>query len=290
MSTESARGTSVCVLAPVNCVFSTGAPMPMWRSTLKQKCPEQQQRLNTKNPDPPLSNIRNRPVVTATLPLGTEECLAWDQNQQCSGLYVSWHGGVAPLLTKHPHMGIKPIRISLMERPMGGGAETRGSYASEMFFAHKCSSFGNVREALKWNKGMNIGCIEYWPAGGVITWKTVSWPIFTPRLCSLCHRFPSEVWNFQQEVKVDSQSENSVTRLRLIHSQDQTGNSVYVFWNDTLRDKALRNGTYLQGIHTTHLHFDVEIHNWCFTLVEAFVMQEREDGQPKGGHMFEGKY
>lgn len=203
---------------------------------------------------------------------------------------VLTRGGCSTFNKTPPHGHKTHLHITNGASHGGGGAETRGSYASEMFFAHKCSSFGNVREALKWNKGMNIGCIEYWPAGGVITWKTVSWPIFTPRLCSLCHRFPSEVWNFQQEVKVDSQSENSVTRLRLIHSQDQTGNSVYVFWNDTLRDKALRNGTYLQGIHTTHLHFDVEIHNWCFTLVEAFVMQEREDGQPKGGHMFEGKY
>lgn len=119
MSTESARGTSVCVLAPVNCVFGTVAPMPMWRRSLKQKCPEQQQQLNTKNSDPPLSDIRNRPVVTATLPLGTEECLAWDQNQRCSGtVCVLTRGGVAPLLIKHPHMGIKPIRVSLMEHPV----------------------------------------------------------------------------------------------------------------------------------------------------------------------------
>ena len=191
MSTESARGTSVCVLAPVNCVFGTVAPMPMWRRSLKQKCPEQQQQLNTKNSDPPLSDIRNRPVVTATLPLGTEECLAWDQNQRCSGtVCVLTRGGCSTFNKTPPHGHKTHSRIT-------NGASCvvrRGEVMRQRwFFVHKCSSFGNVREALKWNKGMNIGCVEYWPAGRVIAWKTVSWPIFTPRLCSLCHRFPLEV-------------------------------------------------------------------------------------------------
>lgn len=94
-------GSSVWALAPVNCILSTVALILMRWPT------EQQQQLKT--------TLTHHCQISTTGQLPQQPCHQGRRNvwlefrtSGAPGVPVSWHGGVAPLLTKHSHMGIKP--------------------------------------------------------------------------------------------------------------------------------------------------------------------------------------